>query len=56
MVSLIHLTKMSEEGVEFAYPHDTSRKLMMSPEESMRIQKAIDSDIVMQVHWYDKNG
>jgi len=49
MVSLIHLTKMSEEGVEFSYPHDTSRKLMMSPEESMRIQKAIDSDIVMQL-------
>ena len=39
MVSLVHLTKLSEEGVEFAYPHDQSIKLMMSPEESMRIQK-----------------
>jgi len=49
MVSLVHLTTLSEEGVEFAYPHDQSIKLMMSPEESMRIQKSINSDIVMQL-------
>lgn len=49
MVSLVHLTKITEEGVEFAYPHDQSRKLNMTPEESMRIQKAINSDIVMQL-------
>lgn len=49
MVSLIHLTTLTEEGVEFAYPHDQTRKLMMTPEESMRIQKSIDSDIVMQL-------
>ena len=49
MVSLVHLTQLSEEGVEFAYPHDQSIKLMMSPEESMRIQKSINSDIVMQL-------
>ena len=49
MVSLVHLTQLSEEGVEFAYPHDQSIKLMMSPEESMRIQKLINSDIVMQL-------
>ena len=49
MVSLVHLTTLTEEGVEFAYPHDQTRKLMMTPEESMRIQKCIDSDIVMQL-------
>ena len=49
MVSLIHLTKMTEEGVEFSYPHDQTRKLNMTPEESMRIQKSINSDIVMQL-------
>ena len=35
MVSLIHLTTLTEEGVEFAYPHDQTRKLMMTPEESV---------------------
>lgn len=49
MVSLVHLTKLTEEGVEFAYPHDQDIKLMMTPEESMRIQKSINSDIVMQL-------
>ena len=49
MVSLVHLTKLSEEGVEFAYPHNQDIKLMMTPEESMRIQKSINSDIVMQL-------
>jgi len=49
MVSLVHLSTVTEEGVEFAYPHDQTRKLNMTPEESMRIQKSIDSDIVMQL-------
>ena len=49
MVSLIDLTTVTEEGVEFSYPHDTSRKLNMTPEESMKIQKSINSDIVMQL-------
>ena len=43
------LLSVTEEGVEFAYPHDQTRKLNMTPEESMRIQKSIDSDIVMQL-------
>ena len=39
-------TKISEEGVRFASPINGD-KLLLTPEESMRIQKALNSDIVM---------
>ncbi len=44
--SLAHRRKISEEGVTFAAPTDGSR-VFLGPEESMRIQKALGSDIVM---------
>jgi len=44
--SLGDLRKISEEGVKFASPIDGAR-LFLTPEESMRIQHAINSDIVM---------
>ena len=44
--SLGRLRKISEEGVRFASPIDGSR-LMLTPEESMRIQRALNSDVVM---------
>lgn len=44
--SLAHKRKISEEGVTFASPVDGS-KVFLSPEESMRIQRVLDSDIVM---------
>jgi len=44
--SLGSLRKISEEGVQFASPIDGAR-LFLTPEESMRIQHAIDSDIAM---------
>jgi queuine tRNA-ribosyltransferase len=44
--SLAHKRKISEEGVAFASPVDGSR-VFLSPEESMRIQRALDSDIAM---------
>ena len=44
--SLATLRKISEEGVRFASPIDGDR-LMLTPEESMRIQKALDSDVAM---------
>ncbi len=44
--SLAHKRKISEEGVTFASPVDGS-KVFLSPEESMRIQRALDSDIAM---------
>ncbi|MEO7432785.1 MAG: tRNA guanosine(34) transglycosylase Tgt [Dokdonella sp.] len=44
--SLAHKRKISEEGVTFASPVDGS-KVFLSPEESMRIQHVLDSDIAM---------
>jgi queuine tRNA-ribosyltransferase len=44
--SLAHRRKITEEGVTFAAPTDGST-VFLGPEESMRIQKVLDSDIVM---------
>ncbi len=44
--SLGALRKITEEGVHFASPINGDR-LFLSPEESMRIQRVLDSDIVM---------
>lgn len=44
--SLDKLRKISEEGVRFASPIDGQR-LFLTPEESMRIQQSLNSDIVM---------
>jgi queuine tRNA-ribosyltransferase len=44
--SLGDLRKISEDGVKFASPVNGD-KLFLSPEESMRIQRTLDSDIVM---------
>jgi queuine tRNA-ribosyltransferase len=45
--SLGALRRISEEGVRFASPIDGA-KLFLTPEESMRIQRALNSDVVMQ--------
>ena len=44
--SLAHRRKITEQGVTFAAPTD-GRKVFLGPEESMHIQKVLDSDIVM---------
>jgi queuine tRNA-ribosyltransferase len=44
--SLAERRRISEEGVAFASPVDGSR-VFLGPEESMRIQRALGSDIVM---------
>ena len=44
--SLAERRKITEEGVRFASPVDGSR-VFLSPEESMRIQRTLDSDIAM---------
>ena len=44
--SLGGLRKITEEGVKFASPINGDR-LMLTPEESMRIQRTLDSDIAM---------
>ena len=46
MVSLLSLADITEEGVEFESPVDGS-KMLLTPEESMRVQNAIGSDIMM---------
>ena len=40
------LRKITEEGVRFASPVNGDR-LFLTPEESMRIQRVLDSDIAM---------
>ncbi len=44
--SLAHKRKITEDGVMFASPVDGAR-VFLSPEVSMRIQRTLDSDIVM---------
>jgi queuine tRNA-ribosyltransferase len=44
--SLETLRKINEDGVSFASPINGDR-LMLTPEESMRIQRALNSDVVM---------
>ena len=44
--SLGELRKISEEGVRFASPVNGDR-LLLTPEESMRIQRALGADVVM---------
>ncbi|MGY6630485.1 MAG: tRNA guanosine(34) transglycosylase Tgt [Wenzhouxiangella sp.] len=44
--SLAELRKLTEEGVTFASPVDGA-KVFMGPEESMAVQRALGSDIVM---------
>ena len=44
--SLGALSKMSEEGVAFQSPVNGDR-MFLTPEESMRIQRVLDSDVVM---------
>lgn len=45
--SLAKLRKLSEQGVRFRSPVDGS-EVFLSPEESMRIQRVLGSDIAMQ--------
>jgi len=44
--SLAHKRRITEEGVTFQAPTDGST-VFLGPEESMRIQKVLDSDVVM---------
>jgi queuine tRNA-ribosyltransferase len=47
VMSLSELTKVTEEGVAFASHLDGSRH-MLSPERSIKVQRLLDSDIIMQ--------
>ncbi|BET02334.1 TATA-box-Hypothetical protein protein [Nesidiocoris tenuis] len=49
MVSLLKFAEIVEEGVTFESPYDSSKKITLTPEESIRIQNAIGADIAMQL-------
>lgn len=38
MVSLSELSKVTEEGVHFYYPYDEKEEILLTPEESIRVQ------------------
>lgn len=46
MVSLLDLSEVTEDGVSFISPVD-SKRVLLTPEESIRTQQAIGSDIMM---------
>lgn len=48
MVSLASLSEVTETGVEFQSTHGSDR-LMLKPEDSIRIQNSIGGDIMMQL-------
>lgn len=48
MVSLLKLAEITEEGVKFQSPHDSS-EMMLTPEHSIHIQNSIGADIMMQL-------
>ena len=48
MVSLLALSEITEDGVKFLSPFDGS-PMLLTPEKSMKIQNAIEADILMQL-------
>uniref|UniRef100_A0ABM5FQR0 Queuine tRNA-ribosyltransferase catalytic subunit 1 n=1 Tax=Pogona vitticeps TaxID=103695 RepID=A0ABM5FQR0_9SAUR len=48
MVSLVELSEVTEEGVRFCSPYD-GKEILLTPEKSIEIQKALGSDIMMQL-------
>ncbi|XP_053226764.1 queuine tRNA-ribosyltransferase catalytic subunit 1 isoform X2 [Podarcis raffonei] len=48
MVSLVELSKVTEEGVCFRSPYD-GKEILLTPEKSIEIQNALGSDIMMQL-------
>ncbi|MDR1691648.1 MAG: tRNA guanosine(34) transglycosylase Tgt [Rickettsiales bacterium] len=49
VMSLGDLVKLSEDGVKFQSHEDGGMKHFLSPEDSVNIQKALDSNITMQL-------
>ncbi|EMR08130.1 queuine tRNA-ribosyltransferase [Pneumocystis murina B123] len=48
MISLLKLSRVTEEGVEFHSPYDGSL-MLLTPEHSISLQNSIGSDIMMQL-------
>ncbi|KAG5681434.1 hypothetical protein PVAND_010870 [Polypedilum vanderplanki] len=49
MVSLLELAEITEEGVKFQSPFDSTKESMLTPEESIKLQNVIGADIIMQL-------
>ena len=49
MVSLLHLAKITEEGVQFASPVDGSL-MMLTPEHSMAIQNKLGAPMSLTLY------
>ncbi|KAI9223382.1 tRNA-guanine(15) transglycosylase-like protein [Blastocladiella britannica] len=49
MVSLMDLSSVTEDGVEFSSPYDPTTRIMLTPERSVSIQNSIGADIMMQL-------
>ncbi|XP_070491938.1 queuine tRNA-ribosyltransferase catalytic subunit [Chironomus tepperi] len=49
MVSLLQLAEITEQGVKFQSPFDSSVECMLTPEESIKLQNVIGADIIMQL-------
>ncbi|XP_055948048.1 queuine tRNA-ribosyltransferase catalytic subunit 1-like [Argiope bruennichi] len=48
MVSLVKLSKVTEDGVNFVSPYD-EKEILLTPEKSIDIQNSIGADIIMQL-------
>jgi queuine tRNA-ribosyltransferase len=49
MISLSKLCSVSEEGVRFSAPHASGHEILLRPEDSIRTQNAIGSNIAMML-------
>jgi queuine tRNA-ribosyltransferase len=49
MVSLLDLAEITEEGVKFQSPFDSTQESLLTPEESIKIQNIIGAEIIMQL-------
>nr|KAJ3421385.1 Queuine tRNA-ribosyltransferase catalytic subunit 1 [Polyrhizophydium stewartii] len=49
MVSLLQLSEITEDGVNFVSPFDGVTSTLLTPEHSIEIQNAIGADIMMQL-------
>ena len=49
MVSLLKLAEITEQGVKFISPLDSTSEMMLTPEQSIQCQNQIGADIMMQL-------
>ncbi|KAL7751871.1 Queuine tRNA-ribosyltransferase catalytic subunit 1 [Sorochytrium milnesiophthora] len=49
MVSLLDLSTITEEGVEFTSPYNDGSRILLTPEKSIDLQNSIGADIIMQL-------